>query len=880
MSKRLVIIDGMSVFYRGYYAMPSLSTKDGTPTGGVYGFTSLALEIIKQLEPNYVCVAWDKSKTSTRKRLDLYPEYKAGRKPPPPDFYAQIPILKELLEAFSWPLYECDDYEADDIIATLAKKAEAKDIQTIIIGSDLDLLQAVTAKTHMYALKKGFSNIQQFDEAEFENKYGIKVEQFIDLKAIMGDGSDNIPGVSGIGKKGAAELLQQFGTLENVYENLDLVKESMRKKLEASRDMAFLSKKIVTLMLDAPVDLDLKAMDVNDVDAARVRADLQKLEFHSLLRSLPKTMVDAAAPILAPQSSSKLTLPKVHIHNRLDNFSDIDTSKPVFTHVFCKGRFGDDPQAVLLANDNKSLHIYKSVGPELRTQNSELRIYGYATKHSLQMLIRHGFEQVEVEHDIKVGAFLINPLIREQSLSAIALSDAGYDIELDDLDVQEFISKAPEMCAIIHAVVDKQKDVMQKTGRLKKLAEDIEWPVIPVLARIELAGMKLDADYLRKMGEEMSGKISDLEQTIYGYADEQFNISSPTQLADILYDKLGLPTQGVKKGKTGYSTAASELSKLRNLHPIIEYISEYRELTKLKSTYIDTLPEHQGADGRVRSDLRLTVAATGRLSSSEPNLQNIPVRSEVGKKIRNAFVAEPGNLLVSADYSQFELRLAAVLAGDNDMVEAFNSDEDIHTLTASQVFGVALEDVTREMRYDAKTVNFGILYGQGSHGLAQQTGMSYGEAKEFIDKYFEKRAAIREYIKHLREQAKEQGYVETMFGRRRPTPDVASSNFIVREAAYRQAVNMPIQGSEADLMKMAMIKLENEFNHSSEFMVLSSKQKPRQIMQVHDSIIVECREQDAEKVSKLMKETMENIYPSLEIKLKVDVSVGTNWGDL
>lgn len=848
--------------------MPSLSTKDGTPTGGVYGFTALALEVIKKLEPQYVCVAWDMAKTGTRKRLAIYPEYKAGRKPPPPDFYAQIPILKELLEAFSWPLYECDDYEADDIIATLAKKAEAKNIQTIIIGSDLDLLQTVTDKTHMYALKKGFSNIQQFDEKEFEAKYGVKVEQFIDLKAIMGDSSDNIPGVTGIGKKGAADLLNEYGNLENIYENLDVIKESVRKKLEASRDMAFLSKKLVTLMLDAPVELDLKAMDVNDVDAARVRTDLQKLEFHSLLRNLPKEMLDASAPVLAPSTSSELSLPKVHSHQEFKDFSDIDTTKSIFIHAYCQSRFGAEPLAVLLANDDSELHVYKTVAKKVEG-NDRLRILGYDTKHSIQMLHRLGVHDVQVEHDIKVGAFLINPLIREQTLSAIALNDIGYDAELDSLNIDEFFTKAPEIAAVSFAVTQKQRKQLNATGKLAQLAKDIEWPVIPVLARIELAGMKLDTNYLSKMGEELAERISDLEQTIYGFADEEFNISSPTQLAEILYGKLGLPTQGVKKGKTGYSTAANELAKLRGLHPIIEYISDYRELTKLKSTYVDTLPSHCDADGRVRSDLRLTVAATGRLSSSEPNLQNIPVRSEVGKKIRNAFIAEPGNVLVSADYSQFELRLAAVLAGDNDMIEAFNSDADIHTLTASQVFGVALEDVTREMRYDAKTVNFGILYGQGSHGLAQQTGMSYAEAKEFIDKYFEQRSAIRDYIKSLREKAKDEGYVETLFGRRRPTPDVTSSNFIVREAAYRQAVNMPIQGSEADLMKMAMIELDKKLEGGC-----------KQIMQVHDSIIVECPEEHAKHTAQLMKETMENIYPQLEIRLKVDVSTGKTWGEI
>lgn len=865
--KRLVIIDGKSVFYRGYYAMPYLSKNDGTPTGGVYGFAVLALEIIKRLEPEYVCVAWDKSKTSTKTRSKLYPEYKAGRKTPPEDFFAQIPILQELLASFSWPFYEIDDYEADDIMATLAVKAEAKGLETLLITSDLDLLQCVSDSTKMYALKKGLSNIQEFTPKAFEEKYSISVKQFIDLKSLKGDSSDNIPGVKGIGEKTAVQLLNEYQTLDNIYDNLDLIKESTRKKLEQDKDMAYLSKKLVTLYLDAPVELDLKAMDVKDLDAARLRKDLLELEFTSLLRQLPKEMMDAAEPISVPQNDIKLPMPKIVVHNDLKDFHKLDFSKPIFVHSFCNARFGKEPAVILASDDPEILHVYAAKGKlDIDTKFS---IFGYDTKKQIQVLWGLGAKSVTVEHDTLVAAFLLNSLIRDQSLSAIANSDLGYDSELDSLDEPNFRIKAPEICAVMYELRKVQQKALKKLPKVQKLAEDIEWPVIPVLARIELNGMKLDTDYLAVMHDDLTGKISDLEQTIYGYADEEFNISSPAQLAEILYTKLALPTQGVKRGKTSYSTAANELAKLKGLHPIVEHISEYRELTKLKSTYVDALPNHVDDDGRVRSDLRLTIAPTGRLSSSDPNLQNIPVRTEIGKQIRNAFIADDNNVLVSADYSQFELRLAAFLADDEDMIEAFNSDIDIHTLTASQVFGVALDDVSKEMRYNAKAVNFGLLYGQGSHGLAQQTGMSYGEAKEFIDKYFEKRIKLRDYMAKLREQAKNDGYVETFFGRRRPTPDVKSSNFVLREAAYRQAINMPIQGTEADLMKMAMVKINNKLDAKS-----------RQIMQVHDSIIVECPEFEAEKVARMMKAVMEDICSDIKVKLKVDVEIGKTWGDL
>jgi DNA polymerase I len=418
------------------------------------------------------------------------------------------------------------------------------------------------------------------------------------------------------------------------------------------------------------------------------------------------------------------------------------------------------------------------------------------------------------------------------------------------------------------------KDDNQK---LYDLFTQTEQPVIPVIAAMESRGIRLDVDYLQTMSERFEGKISDIEQTIYGYADEEFNISSTQQLSVVLFEKLGLPTINQRRGKNGsFSTAADVLDKLRETHPIIECITQYRELTKLKSTYVDPLPQLVDEDGRLHTTFNMTVAQTGRLSSADPNLQNIPVRTELGRTIREAFIADDGYDLISADYSQFELRLAAVLAGDTDMIEAFNSDIDIHTLTASQVFGVALEDVTKEMRYQAKAVNFGILYGQTPHGLASGTGMSFEEARQFIDKYFAQRQPLLDFIAKTRQQALEQGYVETLFGRRRPTPDVRSSNYMVREGAYRQAINMPVQGTEADLMKMAMIRLQREFDSAWG----KATQKPRQLLQIHDSILAECPAADVDAVSELMREVMESIYPDIGIKLKVDVKSGHTWGEL
>lgn len=869
--KRLVIIDGKSVFYRGYYAMPNLSTKEGTPTGGVYGFAVLSLEVIKRLKPDYVCVAWDKPKTNIRKRLEMYPEYKAGRKPAPPDFYVQIPLLHEYLRACNWPLYELDDYEADDIMCGLAKQAEKQGIETIFITSDLDVLQCVSPLTHVYLLKKGLSNIEAFSPKEFEEKYSIPVERFVDLKALKGDSSDNIPGVPGIGEKTAIELLKQYDSLEGVYAHLDDMKPTLRAKLEGGKDFAVLSKKLVTLMHDAPIDLDLPEMDISKLDAHKLQDLMRKFEFRSLLRQLPETMrVAESESVSIFEGEHELTADKPV------DFKDLDLSGGLIVHSRIAGAHGKNPE-LLIASDKKgrvgTLELKGLTPDELAAELKKLgkaKLIGYDLKKTLKIFAVAGVELPDVAHDVQIGAFLINSLRRDGSLSELATNDLGYEgSDIDAIDLDDLKTRAGEVTSMIRALFDQQAESFKDMPKLEKLAVEIEWPVIPVLACMEVRGIKLDTKYLEKMSGELEGKISDIEQTIYGYAEEEFNISSPQQLGKVLFENLKLPTMGVKKGKTGYSTAADVLDKLRDAHPIIDCITQYREYTKLKNTYVDTLPKQVDDQSRVHTTFNMTVAPTGRLSSDKPNLQNIPVRTDLGKTIRKAFVADKGKTLVSADYSQFELRLAAVMAQDHDMVEAFNSGIDIHTLTASQVFGIALEDVTKQQRYNAKAVNFGILYGQTPHGLAAGTGMSFAEAKDFIDKYFEQRSALLDYIKGLRAQAYQTGYVETLFGRRRPTPDVKSSNFVVREAAYRQAINMPIQGTEADLMKMAMVEIDKKLGYGCV-----------QLLQIHDSILVECDEKEADGVEKILKETMENIYPTLGIKLDVEVSKGQNWGEL
>jgi len=875
--KKLAVIDGKSVFYRGYYAMPNLSTKDGTPTGGVFGFATMALEVIKRLKPDYVAVAWDKPKTNIRKRLELYPEYKAGRKPAPPDFYEQIPVLHELLQAFGWPLYELDDYEADDIMGTLAVQARAEGLETLLITSDLDMLQLVNGNVKVYALKKGLSNIELYSPESFTAKYGIDVKQFLDLKALKGDSSDNIPGVPGIGEKTAVQLLQEYETLDGVYENVELIKKSVHDKLVAGKDSAYLSKKLAAIWTDAPLKLDLHEVDGSKVQPEKLLQLLEKLEFRSLARQLPEIM-QVAVQKVTPTAALSITIQSIVIDSdEVLQGLELAKTDALYVHSRAAGKHGRDPQVLILGD---GVNVY-TIDLTAVTDQAALqalcagrKLVGYDVKSTLKVLLELGFTELPaVGHDVLIGAFIINSLRREQTLTELAHADLGYEgTGFEYLDTEEVMSRAPEIIAVMKALHEQQAKELASVPKLPELAASVDWPVIPVLARMEWRGIQLDTDHLKKFAVEIDDAISDIEQEIYGFAGKEFNIGSPAQLADILFETLQLPTAGIKKGKSGYSTAASELDKLRGLHPVINLVTQYREVTKLKNTYVDTLPRQVDGHNRVHTTFNLTIAQTGRLSSTDPNLQNIPVRTDLGRRIRTAFVAGKGRKLVSADYSQFELRLAAAMSGDKDQLELFNRGADIHTMTAAAIYGREPEDVTKQMRSAAKAVSFGILYGMSPHGLSIATGMNYDQAGKFIKQYTEVRKPLMAYLEGLKDRARKDGYVETLFGRRRPMPDIHSSNFAVRSAAERAAMNMPIQGTEADLMKMAMAAIDREL----------AKQVPNahQLLQIHDSVLVECDEKDAQTVADLLKKTMENIYTELPVKLLVDVSVGQNWGEL
>lgn len=792
--KKLVIIDGKSVFYRGYYAMGNLATSNGEPTSGVYGFAVIAMEIVRNIQPDQVVVAWDKAHTSTAKRLVIFKDYKAGRVRPPEDFYAQIPLLRELISALSWGFMEADEYEADDIIGTLARQAdEAGDYMTYIVSSDLDMLQIVDENTKMYRILRGFSDLEEMDIPAIEEKYGILKSQFLDLKALKGDNSDNIPGVPGIGEKTAVKLLNEYGSLEGIYAHIEEISGATQKKLIAGKESAEMSLALAKIMTDAPVKLsDVPALKL---DFSRISEVFKRLEFNNLLK-------------------------KLKIENGLSD-KDAETEVEEVSRV-------EIPEGMLVASNIK----------DLMHENVEFRERVFQAKRLW---------------DLDQADFLLNPL-RRTEVDGVGTMEEALTGVYSEATLNKF---------------SEQYLAFSKDEKLNTIFTDFDMPVVPILYKMEATGILLDREYFEGLKTEFEGKVCEIEQKIYELSGEEFNVNSPLQMSQILFEKLALPVKGIKKTSRGYSTGAKELEKLKDEHPVITEIIRYRETMKLLSTYISPLIEQVAADGRIHSTFTQNVTATGRLSSLNPNLQNIPVRSEEGKRIRRGFVAPEGKVLVSADYSQFELRLAAVLSGDEALVSDFNQDIDIHTKTAAEVYQIPMEEVTKLQRRVAKVINFGIMYGMSPKGLSDATEMNFFEAKRFIDEYFKVRQKIYAYLNHTLEEARETGEVRTFYGRKRPTPDVKSSNFIIRNAAERATQNMPIQGTEADLMKRAMTFVDKKLPEGAKL-----------VLQIHDSLVVECDQADEEVVKEILQKEMEGVAPELKIKLKVEVTAGQNLGEL
>ena len=832
--KTLLAIDGNSILNRAFYGIKPLSTKDGFPTNALYGMVNIIEKQKEALSPDYMVVAFDLKAPTFRHKL--YDAYKAGRRPMPDDLRAQFPVAKELLSALGYHILELEGYEADDILGTLAEMSKNEGARAYLLTGDRDALQLIDEDVHVL-LATNFETIDM-DKAAFLAKYGVPSEHFIDVKALMGDSSDNIPGVPGVGEKTALSLIAKFGTIDGVYEHLDEAGStpSLRKKLEEGKDSAYLSKTLVTICRTVPLGKSLSDLADRGIDRAVAKALFLRLEFSAFLK---RFALDAPVEAETPTITSEVCA-----------LSDLDARLADCSLVSFD--FANDPKILY---DGKTLFSVDAPTGELLSHLSGKRVILYDAK-SLYKEVGDSKSGVEL-FDLQLAAYLVNPSKGKYELEALIVDYLGETV--GDAPKAWYLSRLyPEILAKLN-----------ESGQAKLLSE-IELPLSRVLASMEDYGFFIDRNGIASYGEQLTAVAQSLEQQIYFHAGKEFNINSPKQLGDILFETLGLPHG--KKTKTGYSTNAEILEKLRPYHPIVDEILDYRQLTKLKSTYVEGLLKVADSEGRVHTNFNQTGTATGRLSSSEPNLQNIPVRTELGRELRRYFLPQKSDyVLIDADYSQIELRLLAHISGDEHMIAAFNSGEDIHTSTAATVFGVPKEAVTSEMRKRAKAVNFGILYGIGAFSLSDDLHVSLKKAQEYIDQYLASYPAIDRYLKETIKSAYEKGYVTTMFGRRRYIPELSGINKTLQKFGERVAMNSPIQGSAADLIKVAMIRVFDRLRESGIDAHL--------ILQVHDELILEAHKDCTEEAAKILKEEMEGAYKECKVPLTVDLHIGKTWFD-
>ncbi|MFA5030242.1 MAG: DNA polymerase I [Patescibacteria group bacterium] len=902
-----LVIDANSLMHRSFHALPPFATKDGTVVNAVYGFLSTLLKAVKDFSPRYVVAAFDLPGGTFRH--ETFKEYKATREKAAQELYDQFPIMKEVLEVMGISILQKEKYEADDIIGTVVQE-KRPNANYIILTSDMDALQLVDDDTSVYRLRKGINDIVLFDEKGVKEKYGLTPNQIVDFKALRGDPSDNIPGVKGIGEKTAVELLQIFQTLDGIYEALEKndsrFKPSVKTKLHEHKKEAYMSQTLARIVRDVPITIDTDDVTWESYDAQKTQKVFQKYEFKSLLNRLPtpeslapeakaKPVSKESKPVFRPHAETSAIYTLINSDADFKTFlKKLETQKAFAVDTETTGT--DALQAKLLgisvawetgeayylniADHPKWLEDLKPV-----FENPNIQKFGHNIKYDYHVLREAGVNLEPLSFDSMIASYLIRPGIRQYSLDSMVFKELGYtmqpiedligkgktQITMDKVPVDQVSWYAAEDADFTHQLVDALQPQL-KEHELEKLFHEIEMPLVHVLAGMEAAGVEIDSTFLSGMQKDMHKKITGLEKTIYKEAGHEFNINSPLQLKEILFDELGLSQEGLSKTKTGVSTAAAELEKLQGTHPIIDSIMEYREYAKLQSTYVTALPKLVNPKtGRVHTSYNQTIAATGRLSSSDPNLQNIPIRTALGNEIRKAFVAHKGNILLSADYSQVELRIVASLADDEKMMDAFKKGEDIHTRTAAFMFDVPIDQVTKDMRSSAKEVNFGVLYGMGAWGLASRRKISREKARDFIERYFSVYEGVYNFLEHTRVTAQEQGYVETLMGRKRYLPEIYSGMRQVRASAERMAVNFPVQGTAADILKIAMIEIYKKLPEVS--------LKSRMILQVHDELVFEVPEADAEKVARFVKKEMESVA-KLKVPLITDVSRGANWGDM
>jgi len=876
---KLFLIDGNSFCYRAYYAIRSLSNSKGQPTNAVYGFVTMLNKIVKDNEPDMLAVAFDlKGPTFRHKKFE---EYKIHRKPMPDDLVSQMPVIKELVRSYNIPIYEIEGYEADDVLATLAKRAEERDIETYIVTGDKDALQLVDSHIKVLSThKEGLI----YDPAKVKEIYGVKPGQITDLLSLMGDSSDNVPGVKGIGEKSAVELISEFGTLEGLLKNVEKVKgESKRKLISENKETALLSKELTTLDANVPLDIDFNGLKIKEPDREKLFELFKELEFKSLIKDFaPKGTLKSQYELISSEKELDSFLGKL---KKADEFAfDFETTStdPMLAEPVGISFSWDTGKAFYIPF-NKYFDR-KSVLSKLKgiLEDGKIRKIGQNIKYEYIVLANQGIELKGMAFDTMVASYLLNPSKLNHNLEDISVEYLGHKMTTP---IQELLGKGKNAVTMDKVDVEKVSayccEDSDVTLRLKKILEreisdkgleelfyKVEMPLVEVLAVMERNGVKIDEPYLAGLSGEMDRKLEKLTAKIYGMAGEEFNINSPKQLSHILFEKLKLPI--IKKTKTGFSTDEDVLTKLASKNPLPETLLLYRELAKLKSTYIDALPAMiNPKTGRIHTSFNQTVTATGRLSSSGPNLQNIPVKTEEGRKIRKAFIASSeDNILMSADYSQIELRVLAHLSGDKQLVKAFRDRLDIHAFTASLVFGIKEDEVTAGMRNMAKTVNFGIIYGMSPFGLSQSLNIDVAKAKEFIDAYFERYPDIKDYLEGLVREAREKGFVTTLLGRRRYIPEINSPDIRIKQFAERMALNTPIQGTAADIIKIAMINIEEKLK--------KDKFASRMIMQVHDELVFDVAKDERKDVYTIVKHGMENVI-ELNVPVEAHIEEGKNW---
>ena len=863
--KKLLILDSNSILNRAFYGVRYLSAKDGTPTNAIYGFLNILLKLIKEQEPDYICAAFDVKAPTFRHKQ--YEGYKAQRKPMPEGLAAQMPLAKDVLRAMGVTILEKEGYEADDIIGTVARLCEESEISCFIATGDKDDLQLASDKTKVIltVTKSGYNETIIYDDKGVKEKYHVTPTEFIDVKALMGDPSDNIPGVKGVGEKTAMSLIEKHHSIEYIYENIDDIglKGAMLQKMKDGREMAFMSKELATINRNTPIEFNAEKCVFDGFENnGELYEILKRLELNSIIKKLDLSGVD-------------------NVKENEDIFKDFSYQ------VGDKNMISGDKVTVVLDFDGDNISSAAvGAGNNAVVLNEQDDIKELLEDDSIAKVmfdVKEAIVKLNCRIDIKniaddtaIAAYLVDPAKNEYTIEKLASEYFGTVIEkpevkqlslLDDVetDRSEYLAK----CAVALGVLNECIGDKIKENGQEKLYQEVELPLVTVLAHLEINGFLVDDHQLKEFADKLGEKIDALTNEIYMLAGEEFNINSPKQLGVILFEKLEL--KPVKKTKTGYATNADVLEKLRDKHPIVNFIMEYRQLAKLKSTYCDGLRAVVNPNThRIHSVFTQTVTVTGRLSSTEPNLQNIPTRTELGREIRKMFVAKEGYVLVDADYSQIELRVLAHIANDETMINAFRNNEDIHAVTASQVLGIPLEDVTKEQRSSAKAVNFGIVYGIGEFSLAQDLHISVKEAKAYIESYLEKYHGVRNYMESIKEQAKKDGYVKTMLNRIRYIPELKSPNYNIRQFGERVALNTPIQGTAADIIKLAMVRVDNR--------LINEGLKSKLILQVHDELIVEAHKDEVDKVKQILSEEMQGAM-ELNVPLKVDMSTGHSWYD-